>query len=404
MTNRSQGAAESASAAAGGVGALDGVRVLDLSSVGPGARATRILADYGAQVVKVLPVPRDGAVMIKPPAHAYSGNRGMRKVHLNLKAPEGKQAFLALSVNADVILESFRPGVVERLGVGYEAVRAVNEAIVYCSTSGYGQSGPRARWAGHDLNYLATSGFLHCSERSADGTPALPGATVADIAAGGMHAAMAIMAALLRRGRTGAGEYLDVSAADGALAMMSLYADEHLATGADPGPGHYILTGRYACYATYECRDGGFVSVAAIEPAFWRNLCRELDLPQWADHQTDDTCQDQLRAALAERFATATRDEWVARLGPADCCVAPVNTVVEACADEQFRHRGLFAQAVHPTEGSFEQLGPIWAGTSVNDSPYRLPDDSESHVATLLGEAGYTTDEIADLTRRSLIA
>jgi len=163
----------SSEAQAAPAGALDGVRVLDLSSVGPAARATRLLADYGAEVVKVGPVPRRAGAARVPPAYAYSGHRGMRRVLLDLKCDSGRDAFLDLARGADVVVESFRPGVVDRLGIGHGAVRAVNEGVVYCSTSGYGQSGPRRNWAGHDLNYLAVSGYLHCSGRDAGGVPAL---------------------------------------------------------------------------------------------------------------------------------------------------------------------------------------------------------------------------------------
>ena len=389
---------------AAGAGALDGVRVLDLASVGPAARATRLLADYGADVVKLGPVPRRAGVATVPPPYAYSGHRGMRRALLDLKNDDGRDAFLDLARSADVVVESFRPGVVDRLGIGYQAVRAVNEGVVYCSTSGYGQTGPRRDWAGHDLNYLAVSGYLHCSGRDADGAPALPGATVADIAAGGMHAALAVMAALLRRQRTGHGEHLDVSVADGALGMMSLYADEHLATGAEPGPGHYILTGRYACYGVYACADGKHVSVAAIEPAFWANLCRALDLDAYVDAQTDDGLQDEIRAALAARFLTADRDEWVRRLGPADCCVAPVNSVTEAVADEQYRARGAMVKAEHPTDGTMEQVGAVWAGAAAAGAPHGLPDLTETHTAELLAEAGYDETRIATLTQAGVIA
>lgn len=384
--------------------ALDGVRVIDLASVGPGARATRILADYGASVVKLAPTPTHSGVVVTPPPHAYSGHRGMRRVRINLKSDEGHAAFLALLGEADVIVESFRPGVVDRLGIGYEQARAVNNQIVYCSTSGFGQTGPRRRWAGHDLNYLAVSGFLHCSGRSADGTPALPGATVADIAAGGMHAAMAIMAALLRRQRTGTGEYLDVSVADGCLAMMALYVDEHLATGTVPGPGHDILTGRYACYDIYECADGRYISVAAIEPAFWRNLCDALGLQDYIDHQIDDTRQNEIHAALAARFVTENRDEWVRRLAPADCCVAPVNSVVEAASDAHYKDRGLITEAVHPEAGTLAQLAPVWAGTVTPDRPYRLPHPDNTDTADMLSRLGYDRDRLIKLADTGVIA
>ena len=386
------------------VAALEGIRVLDLASVGPAARASRALADYGAEVIKLGAVPRAGAVQIVPPFYAYSGNRGMQRALLDLKADAGREAFLKLAEGADVIIESFRPGVVDRLGIGFDAVSERNPRIVYCSTSGFGQSGPRSAWAGHDVNYLATGGFLDCTGRRADGRPALPGATVADIAAGGMQATMAIMAGLLRRERSGVGEYLDVSIADGAFALMSLYVDEYLATGVEPGPGHYILTGRYACYEIYECGDGKFISVGAIEPQFWRNLCRLLELDQFAGSQLDDDAQPAVAAALAQAFLAKSRDEWVDLLGPADTCVAPVNTVAEAVVDEQYVARGNVADALHVTEGAFRQSAPVWAGTVPPDGPYEIRDGADTDTTALLLAAGYSQADVDSLLEAGTVA
>ena len=386
------------------LGALEDVRVLDFASVGPGARASRILSDYGAEVIKLGPVASKQATQIVPPHYAYSGHRLMKRALLDLKSVEGREAFLALAEGADVVLESFRPGVVDRLGIGYTAVRNVNCKIVYCSTSGFGQSGPRSHWAGHDVNYLALSGYLDCTGRREDGSPPLPGATVADIAAGGMHAVMAIMAALLRRTKTHVGEYLDVSIADGAFGLMSLYADEYLATGTEPGPGHYILTGRYACYDIYTCGDGRHLSIGAIEPQFWRNLCTQLGLEQYADSQTDDDRQDEIRTAISEVLATKTRDHWEAQLGPADCCVAAVNTVAEATSDVQYRARGLVVEAEHVSEGRFRQTGPVWAGTTQVDGAYPLRDSSVTDTADLLATAGYDDTLISELISKGAIA
>src|SRR5207237_2394902 len=167
------------------------------------------------------------------------------RARVGVEAPGGREGFLRLADAADVVLESYRPGVVDRLGIGYDDVRARNPRIVYCSTTGYGQRGPRAAWAGHDLNYLATGGFLECSGRGPDGRPPIPGATVADSAGGGMHAVIAVLAALVHRGSTGEGAHLDVSAADGVLALMALAVDEYLAVEVVPGPGHGMLTGGY---------------------------------------------------------------------------------------------------------------------------------------------------------------
>ena len=384
--------------------ALDGVVVLDFSTVGPAARCARILADYGATVVKVGAPPRKSGVQVEPAFWAYSGSRWMKRVRLDLKAPEGRSAFLKLAERADVVLESFRPGVVARLGVGYEDVRAVNPAIVYCSTSGYGQDGPYAQWAGHDINYLALGGFLHCSNRRADGGPPIPGATVADSAAGGMHAAIAILAALLRREKAGQGEYLDVSVAEGVLSLMSLMIDQHLATGEEPGPGHDILTGRYACYDTYECADGRWLAVGSIEPHFYRNLCKALGCEQWAERQLDDAVQEQIRTDFRAAFKTRDRDDWVAELGPGDTCVAPVNTMSEIAADPQFGARGAFCDAEHPEAGRFRQVGPPLAGMQPVETPVPVRPAAETDTEELLLAAGFAADEIERLRGEGIVA
>jgi alpha-methylacyl-CoA racemase len=287
----------------------------------------------------------------------------MEKVSVDLKSPDGRDEFLRLVEEADVIIESFRPGVVDRLGIGYDAVKGRNPGVVYCSTTGYGQHGPRAQWAGHDLNYLAVGGFLDCTSRQADGRPPIPGATVADSAGGGMQAVIAILAALVRRASTGEGAYLDVSVADGVLSLMALAVDEYLAVGEVPGPGHGLLTGRYACYGVYRCADQQWLTVAAIEPRFWANLCRALGLDKWIEHQTHDDVQDEIRADLGAVFGTRSRDEWVAELGPADTCVAPVLSVPELVEDEQYAARNAFVEASHPERRSFRQVGYVLAGT-----------------------------------------
>ena len=385
-------------------GFLDGVTVLDLSTVGPASRCSRILADYGATVVKVGPTPAKAGVQIQPPFFTYSAGRGTKRVQIDLKAPAGKAAFLKLATKAQVVIESFRPGVVARLGIGYDDVRAVNRGIVYCSTSGYGQDGPQSTWAGHDLNYLADGGFLAMTTPRADGGPALPGATIADAAAGGMHAAIAILAALSKARATGVGAYLDVAVAEGVLALMGLTIDEHLVTGRVPAPAGDLLTGRYACYDVYPTRDGKWLSVAAIEPAFWANLCRLLDLPRWTKHQMDDAVQDEIRADVRRVFATRDRDDWVAALAGNDTCVAPVRTVDELPGMAQHAARRAFVDAEHPTHGRFRQLAPVLAGTDRSAALQREPDAAVTDTDTLLATAGLTSAEIADLRRDGVVA
>ncbi|MGB2756564.1 MAG: CaiB/BaiF CoA-transferase family protein [Acidimicrobiia bacterium] len=383
---------------------LDGITVLDLASVGPAARTSRWLADYGAQVVKVGPVPKDGGVQITPPFYAYSGNRGMQRAQFDLKSDSGKGAFLKLAATADVVIESFRPGVVARLGIGYEDVVAVNPSVVYCSTSGYGQTGPASQWAGHDINYLAVGGFLDCSGRDGEGKPALPGATVADSAGGGMHAVIAILAALTQRGLSGQGAYLDVSIADGVLGLMSLYIDEYLATGTVPGQRHNILTGRLACYEVYTCGDGKWVSVGAIEPQFYANLCRLLGCEQWIGSQNDDAVQDEIRADFSAAFASKSRDEWVALLAPADTCVAPIATVPELVESEQFAARRAIVEATSPTGEAFRQLGWVLAGQDRDQPGPVVRDATITDTAALLAAAGLSEGDIERLTKEGAIA
>jgi alpha-methylacyl-CoA racemase len=384
--------------------ALDGVTVLDLSSVGPAARTSRWLADYGASVVKVGPPPDQRGVQITPPFYAYGGHRGMQRALLDLKVPAGVDAFLHLAARADVMIESFRPGVVDRLGIGYTAVKAVNPGIVFCSTTGYGQDGPHAQWAGHDLNYLAVGGYLDCSGRDANDGPALPGATIADSAGGGMHAAMAILAALVRRASTGDGAYLDVSVAEGVVALMSLAIDEYLATGEVPGPRHGLLTGRYACYDVYECADSRWLSVAAIEPRFWANLCRLLGCDHWSAHQTDDAVQDEIRSELRSVFASRDRDHWAATLGPADTCVAPVASIVDVVADPHLNARQVFVDARRDSGTPFRQVGWVLAGMDRDQPAPVVRDASVTDTDALLTGAGVDAVTVAALRAEGVVA
>jgi alpha-methylacyl-CoA racemase len=381
--------------------------VLDLSTVGPAARCTRLLADYGALVVKVGPVPTADATPIVPQYFAYSGHRGMRRVLVDLKDAEGREAFLALAAAADVVVESFRPGVVDRLGVGYSAVSERNPGVVYCSTSGYGQDGPASQWAGHDIDYLAVGGYLAMSTPGVGGAPPLPGATVADAAAGGMQAALAITAALTGRATTGRGAYLDVSVAQGVLWLTSLAVDEQLALGGEVLPGHDVLSGRYACYGVYAGSDGKWLAVGAIEAKFFANLCTALGCPELVSLQYDDAAQPRTRAALAAAFAKRTRDEWVDVLAGADTCVAPVLEIAEVASSAQFEARAVVNRAVHPTEGAVRQLAPLLAGMAGRPpgaAPVALPDMTQTDTEHLLKEAGVDGETVARWVARQVVA
>jgi alpha-methylacyl-CoA racemase len=380
-------------------GPLESVNVLDLGTLGPGARAVRILSDLGAAVVRIGAL--SGAWQL--PFYAYGGMRGVRRCQVDLRSDAGRAVALDLAAVADVVVEGFRPGVADRLGVGYEAVRAVSPSVVYCSATGFGQDGPRAAWAGHDLNYLALSGFLAVGQPLEDSRPALPGATIADAAGGGMSAALAIAAALVGRAHTGTGAYLDVAATDGMLGVMAMHLENHLATGADVSYGADVITGAYACYGIYECADKRFLSVAAVEPKFFANLCRALGLDELIPLQYADDEQERVRIALGAAFVGRDRDDWVDSLSARETCVAPVLTVAEVVTDEGFRQRGAFVLAEDPVRGQYRQLGPVIAGAARPAEPVALPAQDGSDTDEVLAGLGYSSDDIDRLRREQVV-
>lgn len=378
---------------------LEGITVLNLASVGPAARAARTLADYGARIIQVSPTTRKGAKQIQPPFHSYGAGRGFERLQIDLKSDAGREAFIRMASRADVVIESYRPGVVDRLGIGFETLRAENPRLIYCSTSGYGQDGPASSWAGHDINYLAMSGLLACTEPRADGGPPIPGATVADSAGGGMHAVVAILAALVRRSLGGEAQYLDVSATEGVLALMSLSIDQYLATGEVAGPRKVLLTGRYAFYDLYRCRDGKWISVGAIEPHFYKSLCDLLEFPEYAAHQMDDEKQDEIRAAFQTRFLERDRDTWVDLLADKNTCVAPVYEIPELVEDPHFVERKVFMESEHPDEGRFRQVSPVLAGGIRSQEVRPVRRFEETDARAVLNWAGYEESEIETLCR-----
>lgn len=316
---------------------LAGTRVLDLSRLLPGGFCTMVLADLGAEVIKVeepgLGDPMRGYTAPSGRSVGFDAlHRGKRSLTLDLKAPEGRDLLLRLVATADVLVDGFRPGTLGRLGLGYETLSAANPRLIICAITGYGQSGSLVTRAGHDLNYLAEAGALPFGAPSPAGRPAIPALQSADLGAGALTAATAILAALLERHRTGRGQVLDVGMAPAILPWLALPAAELLETGAAPGGGEGTLSGGLACYGIYPTADGRWLSVAALEPRFWMNLCAKLDRPVFVPWQMDPERQPGMRADLEALFATRTLAEWEASFGEADVCVAPVRTLQEALA------------------------------------------------------------------------
>lgn len=379
--------------------------VLDLTRLLPGGYGTLLLADLGADVVKVEEPGRGDYLRLTPPlvdgvsAAHRTLNRGKRSITVNLKDPDGVDLLVRLAGAADVLVESFRPGVLDRLGVGYDVLSAAHPSLVYCAISGYGQNGPYRDRAGHDINYLGYAGVLGLGG-PAGGPPALPAVQVADLGGGGMMAAVGILAALLERTRTGRGRFVDVSMLDGAWSWLALQVATFLATGAPDPPGAGPLTGGYACYRVYRAGDGRFLTVGALEPQFWRALCDALGCPDLvADQYGPPDRQDEMGERLSAIFASRPREAWLSLLEPLSACVGPVNDLGEALADPQVRDRGLVAEV----DGVPVGPGPVprfGGGTAA--SPRAAPGLGE-HTEEVLAAVGIGRDRLADLRARGVV-
>lgn len=327
---------------------LDGVRVLDLSRLLPGPFLTMVLADLGADVVKV-EEPRVGDYMrdFPPRGEGMSGryltvNRNKRSVTMDLKDDLERERFLRMAAQADVVVESFRPGVMDRLGVGYEALRGRNAGIVLCSISGYGQTGPYRDRAGHDINYLALAGVLAMSGAAPEGPPGMAGVQIADMAGGAMWGAIGILAALIERDRTGVGAHLDVSMTEGALALLASEFGILDAEPAVPTRGTGLLNGGAARYGVYRTSDGKYLSVGALEPQFLSRLAVATGLELTAGQPPGSEGEEEFRRQLSRVIASKTRDEWVRVLAEYDCCCEPVLELDEVAEHPLHRQRGLF--------------------------------------------------------------
>ena len=341
---------------------LDGIEVLDFTTLLPGPMATLLMAEAGATVTKVeRPGVGDEMRTYEPRLGTTSVNfallnRGKRSLAIDLKADDAHARLLPLLERADVLVEQFRPGVMARLGLGYEQVAEINPGIVYCSITGYGQEGARADIAAHDLNYIADAGLLDLVA-GADGEPVLPHALIADIGAGAYPAVMNVLLALLERDRTGTGRHLDVAMTDGVLAWMYWAYGNGLAAGQWPRRGAELLTGASPRYAIYRTADGRHVAAAPLEERFWTALCDMLDLPE--ELRDDARDPEATKAAIAERFAQHPAVEWEKRFAGADVCCSIVRTVEEAAADPAFAARGLFDRVTGDGAGATTPALPV---------------------------------------------
>jgi alpha-methylacyl-CoA racemase len=370
---------------------LAGVRVLDLTRLLPGPVATLHLADLGAAVIKIEDLEAGdyartlGTGQGEDSAYFRMINRNKRGLCLDLKHPEGAAVFLRLARTADVVVESFRPGVVDKLGIGYAAVAAVNPAIAYCSISGYGQDGPYRDRAGHDINYLGYAGVLD-QIGTAGGAPAIPNFQIADLLGGALTAAMGILAAVIDARQSGRGRHVDVSMTDSVLAH-AYFAMLRLADHGSSAPrGGDLLSGGVPCYAVYRCADGGYMAVGALEGKFWKLCCAVLERPEWVARQWDPALRDE----MAVLFAMRPRAEWDALFVAVDCCVTPVLKPEEALLDTQAEARGMSFVA----DGVRQFAPPLRMSEMPFDEVRCAPRQGE-HSTEILAAAGCSAAEIA---------
>ncbi|HEX7410493.1 MAG TPA: CaiB/BaiF CoA-transferase family protein [Candidatus Binatia bacterium] len=371
---------------------LRNVKLLDLSRQLPGPFCSMMLADLGVDVL-VVAAPND--VMGIGLALAQRNKRSMT---LNLKSPEGKKIFDRLAQDADIILEGFRPGVTERLGIDYAKMSALNPRLVYCSISGYGQDGPYRDKVGHDINYLGYAGVLGVSG-AAGGPPTIMPVQVADIGGGALMATVGILAALLARQHTGRGQFIDISMMDGSISWNVFHTLIYLVTGQQPERGLNRLTGHNPCYAVYETKDGKYVTVGALEEHFWRNLCVALGVEEFIPDQfAEGERREEMFRVIRQKFKSKTQAEWLKELEPIDICFGPVNSIADTFADPQ-------AQARHMVQ---EVAGQTLVGSALklSDTPtvqLTPPPQFGQHTDEVLANLGYSDAAIQALRSQRVV-
>lgn len=391
---------------------LSGLRVLDLTRLLPGGFCTLLFADLGAEVLKVedtgmgdyvrwAPPYYDGAEDSAKSALYLALNRGKRSIRVNLKEERGREVLLRLVRDYDVLIEGNRPGVMDRLGVGYERLAQENPALVYCAITGYGQDGPYRDRSGHDMNYLGLVGLLGLTGEK-DGPPVQSAGQIADIGGGALMAAFGVLAALRERDRSGQGQFVDVSMADGALSWLAMVAGRYFAEGVAPKRGELELAGRLICYRPYACSDG-WVTLGALEPKFWQAWCRGVEREDLIEKQFEAPGSD-AHAEVERIFLERTRDEWTEFASQHDCCLEPVLGLDEALESELVRAREMVVELDQPGTDGVKQLGVPVKFSRTPGGPQGPGPVLGADTEQVLKAAGYSEDEIASLTEAGAVA
>ncbi|MDD3889123.1 MAG: CaiB/BaiF CoA-transferase family protein [Syntrophomonadaceae bacterium] len=389
---------------------LKGIKILDLSRYLPGPFCTQILADFGAEVIKVED-PRGGDLgRSLPPlingqsARFYTVNRNKKSITLDLRKPEGKEIFKQLVKDYDIVVDQFRPGVMTKLGVGYEVLQQVNPSLIYCALTGYGLDGPLKDAAGHDLNYLSLSGVTELTG-TYQGMPAMSGVQIADIAGGTLYAVIAILLALANRQKTGRGQLCDIAMMDGAISLLAYTLGEWSGWGQLPERGNDVLTGGYACYNIYETADNKFVSLGAVEEKFWEEFCTKMDRKDYIAIQWDKEKQPEVINDIRMLMKQKKRDEWVKFFASSDICFTPVLTLAEMSRHPHVLARDMIYKLQNVRESGQEVVLPGIA-VKLSETPGKVvlefPELGE-HNREVLMAAGYTEAEIKNFQENNII-
>ncbi len=379
---------------------LKGFRLLDLSRLLPGPYCSLLLADLGMEVLKVEdPEGGDylrimGRMGKRENAFFLSLNRNKKSITLNLKTKEGKEIFYKLIEMYDIVLEGFRPGVMDRLGIGFKELKKRNPRVIFCSLSGYGQDGPYRERSGHDINYIGLAGILELTG-ARNGAPVIPGIQMADFGGGGMTSAIAILAAIIHREKTGEGQFLDISMLDGILSWLSIHAGKYFIDQELPKRGEMLLNGGYACYQVYPTKDGRHMSLGALEPQFWKNFCeaierRDLIYKQFIEGEERFRVIEEIQ----ELFKNKTQKEWVDFFKNVDACCEPILTFAEVFRHPQVLHRQMVKEIEDPVEGKIRQVGNPIKSSQFSFEVRTPPPQQGEHTMEVLKAMGYSEEEI----------
>jgi crotonobetainyl-CoA:carnitine CoA-transferase CaiB-like acyl-CoA transferase len=378
-------------------GALDGIIVLDMSRLLPGPFCSMVLADHGARVIAIEDKRFESEFGLTKTIY-----RNKEHMTLNLKSDAGREIFLSMARKADIIIEQFRPGVVQRLGVDYDSIAKINPGIIYCSITGYGQTGPYRDIAGHDVNYLSVAGVLDLIGEK-DGAPCIPGFQIADIAGGGMYGIIGILMALVARGKTCKGQYIDISMTDGSASLLALVLSISQVMGQPIKRADSLLSHRYACYNVYKTADNRYITIGAVENRFWKNLCNYFNVPEFTPLQYEDSKRHEMINFMQDQFKQKTLAQWEKELASLDVCWGAVKTYEEALASPLFKEREMVFE-MKKNDG--EKLLVLGTPVKMSDTPGSVrtwPPNFGENTEKVLKDFGYSDEQILSFSEKGII-